>query len=189
MNTKMMLPSSLTILLSVAVLHSSPAYANGIYAHAELARSNVREDLDVGTSVVPFEEFATGFRLAVGYDVVDYFSFEGGYVDFGKVDFNSGPISVEAEADGLETTLVGRIPVGDRFSLVGRAGYLWWDAKVGAAGLVSTESDHDFFFGFGGEFHATDRFAVTAGWSLYKLDSTDIGYASVGLRGQFGKVD
>ncbi len=189
MNSKATWHLSLVILFLAAVLFSSSANAKGLFAHAEIGRSNISEDLDTGTGVVPVDESATGFRLAAGYEVTDYFSIEGGYIDFGTVDFSAGIVSGNAEADGLEFALIGRIPIGDRISLTGRAGYMWWDAKVSVLDLASTESDRNSLFGVGAEFRATDSFAITAGWSRYKLDSTDIECASIGVLARFGTVN
>ncbi len=192
MNSKAIWHSGLIVLILAAVLAPSQAAAKGFYVKAELGRSEYSDDINMDTEVIQLDGTAASFRLAVGYDLSRYFSAEGGYIDFGELDFgeiNSGALSgsASARADGLEVSLVGKVPVGDRLSLTGRAGFLWWDAEVQISDMIGTESNGDLLVGIGGEFSATDRIALTAGWTRYKLEDDDIDYLSVGLRFRFGK--
>lgn len=122
----------------------------------------------------------------MGYDWNDYASLEAGYNNFGEVDADTTLGTVEAEADGVELAFVFRWPLSDLFSLTGRAGYLWWDGETRAPGVSADDSGSDLLFGAGGEFHATDRFAITLGWSRYQLDDLDVDYAAIGIRLRFG---
>lgn len=194
MNTKAIQSLSLVVLFIAALVFSEAAPGQGLYVGGELGRSSYDDDIDVDTEIIRLDGDATSFRVAVGYDLNRYFSVEGGYVDFGKIDFGDVDLggltgSVDAQADGWEFSITGRIPVGSRFSLMGRTGLLWWDATT----QVSVVSDHlskrDTFFGLGGEFSATEKLGITAGWTRYDLDSDNIDYLSIGLRFRFGKSD
>jgi len=194
MNIKALLNSSLVILFVAALLFSPMAKGKGLYAHAELGRSSYDDDIDVDTEIIRLDGDATSFRVAVGYDLNRYFSVEGGYVDFGKIDFGDVDVggltgSVDAQADGLEFSITGRVPVGNRFSLLGRTGLLWWDARTQVNDVSDRLSKRDMFFGLGVEFSTTEKLGITAGWTRYDLDSDNIDYLSIGLRFRFGKAD
>ncbi len=184
----------LVVLFFYTMLFSTLAFGKGLYAHAELGRSAYSDDIDVDTEVINVDGTASSYRLALGYDANRYLAVEGGYVDFGEIDFgeidvggNTG--SLEGQADGLEFSIIGRLPLGDRFSLTGRAGLLWWDATTQAFDVRNDLSERDLFLGVGGEFSATEKLGISAGWTRYKLDDDDIDYFSLGLRFRFGAVD
>ena len=194
MNTKAIQSLTLVVLFIAALVFSQAALGKGLYVGGELGRSSYDDDIDVETEIIQLDGDATSFRLAAGYDLNRYFSVEAGYVDFGKIDFGDVDVggltgSVDAQADGWEFSIIGRVPVGSRFSLTGRTGLLWWDAKA----QVLTVSDHmskrDMFFGLGGEFSVTEKLGITAGWTRYALDSDNIDYLSIGFRFRFGKAD
>jgi OOP family OmpA-OmpF porin len=194
MNTKAIQSLSLAILFVAALVYSQAAQGQGLYVGTELGRSAYSDDINADAEIIHLDGDATSFRVAVGYDVNRYFSVEGGYIDFGKIDFGNVDVggitgSVDAQADGTEFSIIGRVPVGDRFSLMGRAGLLWWDAKTQVLGVSNHLSKKDSFLGVGGEFSATEKLGITAGWARYKLDSDDIDYLSIGLRFRFGKAD
>lgn len=194
MNTKTLWSLSLITLFVAALLFSPAANGNGLYAHAELGRSTYSDDIDVDTDVIDLDGSATSFRVAIGYDINRYLSVEGGKIEFGKIDFGEVDVggntsSVEGQADGLEFSIIGRIPVGERFSLMGRSGLLWWDAETQVFDVSNHLSKRDLFLGVGGEFSATEKLGISAGWTRYKLDSDDIDYLSVGLRFRFGATD
>lgn len=194
MNTKTLWSLTLITLFVAALLFSPATNSNGVYAHAELGRSTYDDDIDVDTEIINLDGSATSFRVAIGYDINRYFSVEGGKIEFGKIDFgqvDTGTVagSAKAQADGLEFSIIGRVPVGERFSLMGRSGLLWWDAKTQVFDVSNHLSKRDLFFGVGGEFSATEKLGISAGWTRYRLDSDDIDYLSVGLRFRFGAAD
>lgn len=194
MNTKAIQSLSLVVLFIAALVFSQAAQGQSVYVGGELGHSSYDDDIDVDTEVIRLDGDATSFRIAVGYDLNRYFSVEGGYIDFGKIDFGDVDVgglsgSVDAQADGWELSVIGRIPVGNRFSLLGRTGLLWWDARTQVIMVSDHLSKRDTFFGFGGEFSATEKLGITAGWTRYDLDSDNIDYLSIGLRFRFGKAD
>jgi len=194
MNTKAIQSVSLLILFVTALVVSQAAFGQGFYAGAELGRSSYDDNINVDAETVKLDGDSTSFRLAVGYDLNRYFSAEAGYVDFGKLEFDDVDVggitgSVDARADGSELSISGRIPVGGRFSLKGRTGLMWWNAKTQALGVSNSSSKRDVFFGLSGEFAATRKLGITAGWTRYNLDSEDVDYLSVGFRFRFGVAD
>ena len=163
----------------------------GFYAGASVGQASLDESLD---STFSIDDEDTSFSLSAGYSFNDYFAVEGGYIDFGEVgdSFSAGGITgkVEAEADGWDLALVGSLPVSEKFSLTGRAGYLFWDAdiKASATGLptVSDSDDgNDLFYGVGAEYRFTDQWSLTGGWDRYELDDVEFDNLHVGVRYRF----
>ena len=70
----------------------------------------------------------TGYKLRAGYQFTPNLAVEGGYVDFGKVDFNgasaAGPAGGQVKASGVNLDLVGRMPVAPNWAVLGKAGLM-----------------------------------------------------------------
>lgn len=172
---------------AIALLATLPAQAEGLYVQGEIGQGKVDTDVSDGTTTAVLDESTTAFRLAVGYELGQYFSVEGAYVDFGDFDANLSIGNVSASADGFDIAAIGRLPVSDDFSLTARAGYLSWDADVSLAGLSSSDSGGEAYFGVGGELNVGDHLGFTAGWNRYQLDDQDLDYLSIGIRFRFGQ--
>jgi OOP family OmpA-OmpF porin len=181
--------AALALVLAGASLAVTKAHCGEFYGQADLGRTTIDESIDADGFIFGLDESATAYRLALGYEWSPWFSVEAGYNDLGKVDADLGFAGVEAEADGFELGLVLRWPVGERFSLNARAGYLWWDAVTRVAAVRADDSGEDAFAGIGAEFHASERLAITLGWNRYRLDDLDADQATVGLRIRFGGAD
>ena len=69
-------------------------------------------------------------RLQLGYKVNPNFALEGGYIDFGKAKYSSSysvagtpdTATGTVKAGGLDIAALGILPLGDSFSLFGKAG-------------------------------------------------------------------
>lgn len=173
--------------LQLVANNAMAAPQQGFYGRAELGRAAIDESLDSDGVQFRLDDSGSSWRLALGYAWNDWVAVEAGYNDFGSVSTSAGPLSAGARADGLELGMVLRWPVSERFSLTGRAGYLWWDAKTFVSTISVSDSGSESFAGFGAEYQAGERTAVTVGWTRYQLDDLDVDYASVGLRWRFGQ--
>ncbi len=173
-------------LLLVSYMIAAPVRADRPFnVQVDVGRSNVSD------SSVPLDEDATGFRLTAGYQIVPWLAVDLGYVDFGMfesnlIDPNGPPIPLEGSADGLELGLVGRVPLGDKFALTGRAGMLWWNSDVVVGGVPQSDSGNDFAYGLGVEMALNQRFVVTGAWQKFDIADTDVDLFSLGLRLRFG---
>ncbi len=163
----------------------------GFYVAGSVGQASVDETID---STFSIDDEDTSFSLSAGYSFNDYFAVEGGYIDFGEVSdsFSIAGVTgkVKAEADGWDLALVGSLPVSEKFSLTGRAGYLFWDAdiKATATGLPSisdNEDGNDLFYGVGAEYRFTNQWSLTGGWDRYELDDVDFDNLHVGVRYRF----
>jgi hypothetical protein len=102
------------------------------------------------------------YGVAVGnYFAGHNYGFELGYTDFGSVSRYGGNTKV----DGINLSLLGRMPVGSNFNLLGKVGttYSRTDVSTNAANssLAGSERGFDWSYGLGGEFVINPRWSAT----------------------------
>ena len=175
-------------------LTASPANADediGFYAGGSVSNVQLDETFDDGIGI---DDDTTGFRLLGGYQFSRYLAIELGYIDFGEFDESlsvaGSMVDLEAEVDGFDASIVGRLPVTDAFTLTGRVGGIAWDAEaeVRVDGMVdSTDSDDgtDLFYGLGAEYQFGDRFSMFGGFDRYEIDQADLDVFMLGGKFHF----
>jgi OOP family OmpA-OmpF porin len=86
------------------------------------------------------DERDTGYKLQLGYKLNQNFAIEGGYVDLGEFAYNAsftgGTAKATVKASGWNLVAMGILPLGDTYSLLGRAGMIHakLDATASATG-------------------------------------------------------
>lgn len=179
------------------------AAESGLYAGVGLGNANydaMASDFDAGMasagirSISTIDKSVTAWKLFGGYQVNRNFAIEAGYVDLGAMNINSrimAPIPasliIKAETNGLTFVGVGTLPVADRFSIFGKAGFYAWETKVKATiygplgvGTGSSSTDGtDFTFGLGAKFDIAKNFSVRGEWDRYKLADMDVNVLSL----------
>ena len=193
------------LLLAVSVSHAS----EGIYLGFNLGQAsydvtlNDFAELNDGTLTSPsLDETDSSYRLTIGYQLLPYFSLEGGYIDFGNFSatatsdgtgiYPPGIFSTITSTDGFFIDVKGQIPINEQFSLYGTYGLLSWESEtilsLKSETVVTPErnkhDDNDSFFGVGGSFNIYDTLALNVDYTFYKLDELDVDVFSVGI--QFG---
>lgn len=149
--------------------------------------------LDVVDLTSSLDDSDTGFGLAGGYQLNDHFAFEFAYVDLGSVGYQAlatvtdgtltadADVELESEAHGPVVSVLGILPIGERFSVFGRAGIGLLNAKGTARITLDGVSDRvsqdeqksDPLFGIGAEYSLGKHFAVRLGWDRYLDVGTD----------------
>ena len=126
-------------------------------------------DLDDGSFISgSVDDSDTGTKFFAGFRFKENVAVEGAFVDLGEVSidatsngsgflFAPGPVSFEADIDGINIALVGIWPVGDKVDVIGKLGFFMWDVESSlsnsAFGSVSADDDGtDTMFGVGGQF-------------------------------------
>jgi OOP family OmpA-OmpF porin len=79
------------------------------------------------------------------------YGFELGYTDFGSTDRNNGKTKV----DGINLSLIGRMPISSNFNLLGKIGTTYGrttvDASQASGAATGTEQGFDWSYGVGAE--------------------------------------
>lgn len=165
--------------------------------------------LEIVDASSTLDDSDTSFGISGGYQVNDYFAFEFAYVDLGSIGYRAtGTVTdgvdqaaveatLESEADGPVVSVLGILPIGERFSVHGRAGLALMNATGSARITVDDVSQRasqssqktGLMFGAGIEYSLTKHFAVRLAWDRYLdvatdnvLGDTDADLYSLGIR-------
>lgn len=171
-------------LSSVAI--SSLAHAEGWYAGVGFGQSKVKDffvcDLDITCTA---DDTDTGWKLYLGNQFNPNAAVEFGYVDLGQqkisgTDTVLGTVSLDTEAKGFDVAIVGLLPVGNQFNLLGKVGLFRWDADISASSTLfgsasDSETGVELMFGFGASFDIGKTAAVRIEWERF----TDVGDENV----------
>lgn len=205
-------------LMGCAVMNSPPAIANdaGWYGGinigqtmAEIDHDRIRSGLlssGFTTTSITDDERDTGFKLFGGYQFNKYFALESGYFDLGKFEFTAttlpaGTLRGNIKVKGLNFDAVGTFPFNERFSVFGRVGLSYAEAKdsFSGTGLVTAQnsspskSDTNYKVGLGLQYHFTKSLGMRAEAERYRINDAvgnkgDIDLLSIGLVYRFGGV-
>ena len=150
----------------------------GAYVGAALGQSKAKDACD-GLGGVGFvgncDEKDDAWKVFGGYQFNRHWGLELGYTDLGESSAGGTvagvPANASAEAKGVELTVVGTVPLGERFSLFGKVGAFRWDvdsrATVGAATAAADDTGTNFTYGVGLSFHINRNVSIRAEWQRY----------------------
>ncbi len=145
-----------------AVMISAPAYAAGpYYGGVSLGSSELQ---DCG-----FNCTDTGIKILGGYQVNPSVGVEVAYADLGKFGNN-------LRASALGIYAVGKLPLANNFSLLGRLGIN--NARLKGGGR--SNSGLELGYGIGASYALTPTVDLRGEWERYKFDSIDGSLFSVG---------
>ena len=200
----------------MAILSGSGALAQdaGWYGGANLGRSAATIDdarinssllgRGFSSSVIVDDDRSTGFKVFGGYQINKNFAVEGGYFDLGKFGYTAttvpaGTLNGNIKLKGLNLDLVGIVPLTEKFSVFGRAGLNYAQARDSFSGtgavLVTNPSprknDTNYKLGLGVQYALSESLAVRAEAERYRVNDAvgnrgHIDLVSVGLIYRFG---
>jgi OOP family OmpA-OmpF porin len=152
-------------------------------------------DLDVVDLASAIDDSDTGFGLAGGYQINDHFAMEFAYVDLGSVDYQAtatvsdgvdehdADVEFASSAHGPVVSVMGILPLGERFSVFGRVGLSLMNAE-GTARITldgatqrgnQSSQKTDPMYGVGAEFSMSKNFAIRLAWDRYlDVDTKDV---------------
>ena len=113
-----------------------------------------------------------------------------GYTHFGKIDRAGG----QTKAEGVNLSLIGRLPLSPQFNLLGKVGTTYARTDVssafGSGVTAGRESDFGLSYGVGAEYAFTPMVSGVLQYDEHKLKfaggSDDrVGAATVGVRFKF----
>ncbi len=159
-------------------------------------------------STLSKDDTDTGWKIYAGYAFTPNVAIEGGYADLGK--FNAtrtviapvaGSVSGNVKVTGWGLDVVGTLPVGNNFSLLGRAGAAYMTTELNASvtgaltvapgtNLNPNSTDWVGKLGIGGQYDFAKQYAVRLEWERYfrvgSDESTggtsDVNFISVSLQ-------
>ena len=160
---------------------------NGLFVGGSIGSATIDDrfdglDIDADTSA---------YRIVGGYQFGDLFGLEIGYQDFGDLDTNIviGPVSSQTSISAEGWTAGGTLdlPLGDNFSLFGRAGVFFWGAEVHVDGFsIDVPSDENPYYGAGARVKVSPNLSLIGDWSRFELNDVDTDVISIGFQYRFG---
>jgi OmpA-OmpF porin, OOP family len=173
--------TALNGLAIVSLAFGAAAYAEdapGFYVGASLGEASVE------VNEASFDGSDTSFKVFGGYAFNQHFAVEAAWFDGGKADESFGPATVEVELSGLNASAVGRLPLGNVFTLFGKVGFATYDAEISvrAPGQSLSEdgSDEDLSYGVGGDFRFGRAFGLRAEYEVVDASDAEFNVLSVG---------
>ena len=161
--------------------------------------SNELEEIKINELKFSVDEKDNKFSFTYGHKIDENFSFEFSYIDFGEIEktiFNEDDLwGIDLAADGFTGSLKFSNKISNNFSIYGKLGLLFWDAKSSFSwtsgpddtpwdingledGVVSGSDDgNDFFYGFGFDYLISDDFSIGYYYDMYELDDIEINSA------------
>ena len=112
---------------------------------------------------------STVYHVLGGYKFNRHFAVEGQYGGVGKVTTTTGG---SAKANATSLTAVGILPVNDRFSFYGKAGYAHTRTSTSGFG-ANGASRNAPTYGVGMQYNISPMWGVRLGWDRYGLRTTN----------------
>lgn len=112
-------------------------------------------------------------QLFAGYQLFPFLGIEAAYMDFGRY----GSSFANAETEGWNLALTGRLPITQNVALFAKAGPFWSDTTVKVAGIRRSYDSEDFLFGAGLSFQVAENWDLRLAydWLDTDYDASDIG--------------
>lgn len=169
----------------------SGAYIGGSIGQAEFDKGCE----GIAGSGVSCDDKDSTWKLFGGYQVNRNFAVELGYADLGEIRASGPGGTASAEANAWDLVGLGILPLGNNFSLYGKAGFYRAevDGQVNTATFTGSadENNTDLTFGVGARYDVTRNVAVRAEWQRYSdmgggnVGESDVDVMSLGLQYQF----
>lgn len=159
----------------------------GFYAGAGVGKATM--ELDEDADGFGFDADDTAFKVFGGYNINQYFAVEAAYFDGGKPEETVISLpgvrgTVEVGTTGLIASVLGRVPLGNVFSLYGKLGFASYDAEIKGrvnGDVVAEEdgSDEDVAYGIGGAFNIGSSFELRAEYEAIAISDGDFNVLTV----------
>ncbi|MBL3528401.1 MAG: outer membrane beta-barrel protein [gamma proteobacterium endosymbiont of Lamellibrachia anaximandri] len=169
-------------------------------------------ELDASLAALGYSTISTldntdiGWKLFGGYQWNPNLAVEAALVDLGQVTSRiSGNFGDDLDvfvadvarvhpysARGISASIIGELPVAQRFRLFGKVGLFFWDADIDARFEVGgqpisfdSKQGVDPVFGAGMKFHINKKTAVRVEWERYEIDRDSVQLFSAGVEYRF----
>ncbi len=136
----------------------------------------------------PLDDSATGWKVFGGYRFTRHVAAEIGYLDTGEAEESFEGADLTLGAAGTTTSVIASLPIGERFALHARAGFIDWEAELSAADsegtFSSTASGQDLYWGAGATMNV-GRFGLRLEYEVPEIEDVDVSSVSVSLLYRF----
>ena len=184
------------LFLFIALLLASAlaqAQGSGFYLGGALGQSKLK-DWCSGASATAFfnacNDTDTAWKLLGGYRFNRYVGVEASYIDWGEVTASvtvSGTVAeVAAKQQSYGLAAVGTLPIGERFELFGKAGFLMTEQetrRITPNPSTVDRNESELHYGLGGRFLFTRNWAARAEWE--NTDKLKVEMLSIGVEYRF----
>lgn len=184
------------LFLFVALILASAlaqAQDSGFYLGGALGQSKFK-DWCTGASATAFfnscDDKDTAWKLLGGYRFNRYVAVEGSYIDWGEVTANvtvSGTrAEVAAKQHSYGLAAVGTLPLGERFELFGKAGFLMTEQetrRITPSPSTVNREESELHYGLGAKYLFTKNWVLRGEWE--KTDKLKVEMLSLGVEYRF----
>ncbi len=174
-----------------ALLAWAPAFAAedaGFYVGAGFGEAGLELE---HSDLIDFDGSDTAFKLLGGYQFMKYLGVELEYIDAGDADdtwrgeFEGYDTEVRnvIGLSGFNASAVGILPLGDRFNVFGKLGFIFWDADLKetisvdalkySESFKESDSGTDFSWGIGAGFNFTENLGVRVEYQAFEIEDVD----------------
>jgi len=200
MSRSKLLATALLVCLPL-IAHAHKGWYVGIDAGRAAADAQIKDFLLVGDTTAEDTGSSTGINLRGGYQFGRFFALELGAVDYGDFEYSfnphdcpsgsdgSCPFSVSTSFRGFTASMVGIVPLGDRWSLNLRAGMSEMQAdsrQLSGGDLKQSTREAGLQFGVGVGFKLDEHWKFLFNYST--IEALDFGFGW-NLGGTFGVYD
>ena len=141
-----------------------------------IGASAARAAVDIQQDGIDINGDANGYRIFGLYMISKNFGVEAGFSAFGEPDDSRIPSDMEVEISSYDLFAVGKYPLGENFSLFGKAGFATSNTETEIGDDDETETHHqstDLALGFGGQYDFGERFGIRS--EIEWLNGVDAG--------------
>jgi OmpA-OmpF porin, OOP family len=183
------------ILLSAPTAALAQGTGAGFYLGGAFGQATFKEWCSTGgtpnASFNSCKDTDSAWKLLGGYRFNRQFAIEATYIDWGEVAANVNlgvppAVEVAASQHSYGLAAVGTLPVGERFELFGKAGFLQNEQetrRVRPNPSTLQRDESGFHYGLGAKYALTNSWAVRGEWE--KTEKLDVEMLSIGLEYRF----
>ena len=166
-------------------LAGAQAQDSGFYLGAGIGQSKFTEWCDI--PLASCKDTDTSWKVLGGYRFNRYIAAEGTYVDWGEVTASTAS-GAQAAADQYSYGLavVGTLPLGERFELFGKAGFLMTEQetrRITPNPSTLNRDETEFHYGLGARFLFTKNWALRGEWE--NTEKLKVEMLSIGVEYRF----
>jgi len=172
------------LLLSAGL--ASAQDGGGLYLGGALGQSRFKEWCDI--PLASCKDTDTAWKLFGGYRFNRYVAAEGSYVDWGEATASTASgAQALARQHSYGLAAVGTLPLGERFELFGKAGFLITEQETEARNVarpsVVSRDETELHYGLGARFLFTRNLGLRGEWE--NTDKLKVEMLSIGLEYRF----